>query len=289
MKKGTKRLYELIVSKEFQILPGNIAYSLCLSIIPIITIIIYILSSLNIKASTINTVLLEVVPKTILDFVKPLFSSKASANQILTIFLSLFVITNGCNTIIATSNSVFNIESKVGIRRIIKSLILAIILVLLLAFILIVPLFGKTIINVIGLFTKFISEHEVMINNIYTILQIPVSLIVMFFAILLIYIIAPDDKIKTKYVIKGAMFTTISWFFVTMIFSYYINNLANYNLVYGSLANVVILLFWLYILAYIFVIGLFLNRKKTEVEKKKTNKRALEEIRKKVIESKKQG
>lgn len=155
MKKGTKRLYELIVSKEFQILPGNIAYSLCLSIIPIISIIIYILSSLNIKTSTINTVLLEVVPKTILDFVRPLFSSKASPNQILTIFLSLFVITNGCNTIIATSNSVFNIESKVGSRRIIKSLILAIILVLLLAFILIVPLFGKTIINVIGMFTNF--------------------------------------------------------------------------------------------------------------------------------------
>lgn len=288
MKKGTKRLYELIVSKEFQILPGNIAYSLCLSIIPIISIIIYILSSLNIKTSTINTVLLEVVPKTILDFVRPLFSSKASPNQILTIFLSLFVITNGCNTIIATSNSVFNIESKVGSRRIIKSLILAIILVLLLAFILIVPLFGKTIINVIGMFTNFISEHEVMINNIYTILQIPVSLIVMFFTILLIYIIAPDDKIKSKYVIKGAMFTTISWLVITMIFSYYINNIANYNLIYGSLANVVILLFWLYILAYIFVIGLFLNRKNTEVAKKRTNKRALEEIRKKVIESQKQ-
>ena len=84
------------------------------------------------------------------------------------------------------------------------------------------------------------------------------------------------------------MFTTISWLVVTMIFSYYINNIANYNLIYGSLANVVILLFWLYILAYIFVIGLFLNRKNTEVAKKRTNKRALEEIRKKVIESQKQ-
>lgn len=289
MKKKTIKLGELITSKEFQILPGNIAYSLCVSIIPIISIIIYLLSSLNISASVINNALLEVIPKTLIDFIKPLFSTDASANQIITIAISIFVITNGCNTIIATSNSVFDIESKVGLRRIIKSLLLGILLVLLLAFILIVPLFGKTIINIVGMFTTFIAENESIINKLYTVLQMPVSLIVMYFAIKLIYVIAPDDKIKGKYVTKGAAFTTIAWLFVTVLFSAYINNIADYNLVYGSLANVVILLFWLYILAYIFVIGLFLNRRNTDIEKSKTNKIALEEIRKKVKENQKQG
>lgn len=288
MKKKAIGFWELITSKEFQILPGNIAYSLCVSIIPIISIIIYLLSSLNISANVINTALLEVIPKTLIDFIKPLFSTSASANQIITIAISIFVITNGCNTIIATSNTVFNIDSNFSVKRIVKSLLLGIILVLLLAFILIVPLFGKTIINIIGIFTSFVEENETMINTLYTLAQWPVSLIVMYLTIKLIYIIAPDDRIKGKYVTKGALFTTISWLAVTIIFSYYINHIANYNLIYGSLANVVILLFWLYILAYIFVIGLFLNRQNTEVEKKKTNTIALEEIRKKVKENQKQ-
>lgn len=288
MKNKIKKFIDLINSKEFQILPGNIAYSFCLSIVPIITIIIYILSSLNVSASVVNNALIEIVPKAIIDFIKPAFVGEASANQIVTIFLSLFVITNGCNTIIATSNTVFDIKSKAGIRSFIKSLLLAILLVLLLAFILIVPLFGKTIINIIGMFTSFIGENEAIINNLYTILQLPVSLIVMFIAIKLIYIIAPDDKIKGQYVNKGAAFTTITWLVVTIIFSYYINNIANYNKVYGGLANVVILLFWLYILAYIFVIGLFLNRNNTERQKYQTNKIALDEIRKKVLENQKQ-
>ncbi len=286
--KKIKKFIDLINSKEFQILPGNIAYSFCLSIVPIITIIIFILSSLNISANVINNALIEIVPKTIIDFIKPAFVGNASANQIVTIFLSLFVITNGCNTIIATSNTVFDIKNKVGIRKFIKSLLLAILLVLLLAFILIVPLFGKTIINIVGMFTSFIGENEKVINTLYTILQLPVSLIVMFIAIKLIYIIAPDDKINGKYVNKGAAFTTITWLIVTIIFSYYINNIANYDKVYGGLANVVILLFWLYILAYIFVIGLFLNRNNTERQKYQTNKIALDEIRKKVIENQKQ-
>ena len=227
MKKKAIGFWELITSKEFQILPGNIAYSLCVSIIPIISIIIYLLSSLNISANVINTALLEVIPKTLIDFIKPLFSTSASANQIITIAISIFVITNGCNTIIATSNTVFNIDSNVSVKRIVKSLLLGIILVLLLAFILIVPLFGKTIINIIGIFTSFIEENETMINTLYTLAQWPVSLIVMYLTIKLIYIIAPDDRIKGKYVTKGAIFTTISWLAVTIIFSYYINHIAD--------------------------------------------------------------
>ena len=109
-------------------------------------------------------------------------------------------------------------------------------------------------------------------------------MIVMFFIIKLVYIVAPDDKVKGKYVNRGALFTTISWLIVTVVFSYYINNIARYNLVYGNLANIVILLFWFYILAYIFVIGLYLNRIKTEAGIEKTNKIKLDEIRKRVLE-----
>ena len=289
MKKKAIKFGQLITSQEFQILPGNIAYSLCVSIVPIISIIIYLLSSFNINTGVINKALLEVIPKTLIDFVRPLLSTDPSANQIITLAISIFVITNGCNTIIATSNEVFDIENKIDIKRIVKSMILAILMVLLLAFILIVPLFGKTIIGIVGMFTTFVAQNEAIINRLYTILQWPVSLLVVYFAIKLIYVIAPDEKIKGKYVTKGAAFTTIAWLLSTLLFSTYINNINTYDLVYGSLANVVILLFWLYILAYIFVIGLFLNRRNTDIERGRTNRIALDEIRKKVLEQQKKG
>ena len=52
------------------------------------------------------------------------------------------------------------------------------------------------------------------------------------------------------------------------------------------MANIVILLLWFYILAYVFVIGLYLNRHKTDTEIEKTNTYKLEEIRKKVQKEK---
>ena len=86
-------------------------------------------------------------------------------------YFSIIVITNGCNSIIVASNTVFNIENAPFLKRMIKSLFLSIILIILMAFVLIIPLFGKSIINLIGLFTDFVANHRQTINTLYTILQ----------------------------------------------------------------------------------------------------------------------
>ena len=99
--------------------------------------------------------------------------------------------------------------------------------------------------------------------------------------------IAPDQRIESKYVNRGSLFTAISWMAVTLCYSYYINHIASYDAVYGNLANIVILLFWFYILAYIFVIGLFLNKRITDKGIEFENTMKLDEIRKKVQKSKK--
>lgn len=286
MKERFNAIMEMISTNEFKILPGSLAYSFFLAIIPIISIIFYLLTSFNLPMNALNNLLVDNLPKSIVTVIQPVFNNDIPVNQFITLCLSILVITNGCNSIIVASNTIFGFENASAIRRIVKSLFLAIILIVLIAFIMIVPLFGRSIINLIGLFTTFVEHHRSMIDTIYTILQIPVSLIIMFLIIKLVYVVAPDEKVKSKYVNRGALFTTISWLLVTIVFSYYINNYARYNLVYGNLANIVILLFWFYILAYIFVIGLYLNRKKTEAGIEKTNRIKLDEIRKKMLEEK---
>ena len=70
---------------------------------------------------------------------------------------------------------------------------------------------------------------------------------------------APDKKIPSKNVNGGAIFTTIGWILSTSLYSYYISHYANYSIFYGSLANIVILMLWVYLLSYIFVIGIAMN------------------------------
>ena len=77
---------------------------------------------------------------------------------------------------------------------------------------------------------------------------------------------APDKKMPSRSVTGGAIFTTISWVLITMLYSYYINEYANYSVFYGSLANIVILMLWVYLLSYALVIGMAMNYRE-ELEK----------------------
>ena len=286
MKERIEKFYNLISRKELSILPGNLAYSFFLSIIPILTLIVYILTTFNLPMDTINNFLTETFPNSVVELLQPIFTSELTADSLMTIILGLIVVINGCNAIIIASNTIFNVPNAPLMQRIVKSLILAICIILLFAFMFMVPLLGKSILTIIGSFTNIFNNYDKLVRILYIILQVPVSLLVVFFLIKVVYTIAPDERIPSKYTSKGAFFTAVSWLVIPAIYSYYINNIARYDIVYGNLANIVMLLLWFYILAYIFVIGLCLNKNKTEKGIEQTNRIILDEIRKRVQEEK---
>ena len=286
MRERINRILNIVQEQEFRILPGNLAYSFFLAIIPIVTLTFYLLTYFNLQVSEIEKLLQVTFSNGLVSFFKPVFTGTITLNSVLTLIVSTFVMTNGCNAIIIASDTIYNFEVASYFRRMVKSLILSVILIVLFAFMIMVPLLGNSILSYIS--TLFhLEEYSKIINGIYLILQIPVSILVIFIIIKIIYIIAPDDKVKSKYVNKGSLFTTISWVIVTTGYSYYISNIANYNMVYGNLANIVVLLLWFYILAYIFVIGLYINKISSEKGIERTNTIKLEEIRKKVKEQSK--
>ena len=68
------------------------------------------------------------------------------------------------------------------------------------------------------------------------------------------------------------MFTTITWIIATEIYSFYIGTFTNYDIFYGSISNILILLLWVYILAYIFVVGMAFNAYNVVNDLKETKK-----------------
>ena len=52
---------------------------------------------------------------------------------------------------------------------------------------------------------------------------------------------------------------TVLWLLATQGFGWYVRHLANYNVLYGSIAAVIALLVWMYMLAVIALVGCELN------------------------------
>ena len=88
-----------------------------------------------------------------------------------------------------------------------------------------------------------------------------------FYCIKVIYTIAPNVKIPSKSVNKGALLTTFGWAVSTFVYSTYVTKLANYSRLYGNLTNLILLMIWIYILSYTFVFGMTLNENKLSNKK----------------------
>ncbi len=75
----------------------------------------------------------------------------------------------------------------------------------------------------------------------------------------ILYFVGPNRPQRWRRVWPGALVATILWLASTSVFAWYVRNLANYNVLYGSIATVVLLLVWMYLLAVIAYIGCEFN------------------------------
>ncbi len=267
LKNFLNNVYVVIKRPEMLLLPGQLAFFFILSVVPILTIISYGSTILNLPVDIIFNFLSGAFGGNLAGLLTPVVAKpNVTLSFFITILMGFYIASNGASSIIITSNHIYGIKNSSFIKRKIKGLIMTTILVLLFTFILIFLVFGKNIIGII----EMANIDTRVISLAYNIIKGPITWLIIFIFIKIIYTMAPDRKIPSSYVNYGAVFTTIMWIIVTSIYSYYTSHFANYTIYYGGLANIIILMLWVYFLAYIFVIGMALNYKEEIVKLEKT-------------------
>ncbi len=72
---------------------------------------------------------------------------------------------------------------------------------------------------------------------------------------LLLYKFIPNSKTYWRYIWPGAVLAGILFEIVKTLFVFYLDHFASYESVYGNVASMIILLFWIYISAFIMILG----------------------------------
>ncbi len=75
----------------------------------------------------------------------------------------------------------------------------------------------------------------------------------------ILYFFAPYRRQRLAHVIPGAVFATILSIGATLGFGWYVRNVSNYNLLYGSIGTGIALLVWMYLLCAIAILGCEFN------------------------------
>jgi len=80
-----------------------------------------------------------------------------------------------------------------------------------------------------------------------------------FFMVSFLYYYAPKHRKQFRLISAGSTFSTIIIVLVIYLFNMYINNFGKYNVLYGSIGTLLIVLLWIYINAFILLIGFEIN------------------------------
>lgn len=172
-------------------------------------------------------------------------------------FLAAFLFaTNGIVSVISAFNGTIHaIETRSWINQYLVALILAIILTLLMTLSITLITLGQAVLNFL------VREGLIQINLTYLLLGGKWLIIcaLFFFSYAFLFYLAPARKTKFRFISAGGTLATILTILTTIGFSYYINNFGKYNILYGSIGTLVVVMLAIYFNALILLIGFELN------------------------------
>lgn len=105
---------------------------------------------------------------------------------------------------------------------------------------------------------KFINLNS--IASLWTWFRFILLIIFSTFLLYVLYFASAWYSPHIKVILPGAVLSSLLLTVISLVFSWFISLSVNYSLIYGSLASMIILMFWLYILGNIIIIGALFNK-----------------------------
>ena len=244
------------------------AYSALLSFFPVLTSAATILvqTRADFVAQTLTQFLQQVVPPGSEDIVINQFRVKGQRPIALLIFAgitSLWAASSVIKSLMEGFHAAYRIPRT---RSFLHETGLAIALVLLS----IIPIVVASVLVVFGSeieqqVMKFLAVDPILnpVAGLWEVLSRLARYLVAFLAVsgltASLYYYGPYRKQRWAYVWPGAILATLLWLASTSGFGWYIRNITNYNVLYGSIGTGIALLVWMYVLAAIAILGCEFN------------------------------
>lgn len=186
-------------------------------------------------------------------------ATKKGFGLLVALLIAIYGAMRGSSSIITALNVVYDVEES---RSFVKATLVAAGLTVGAVAALLLAMLGISLLGFVEELLPFSSPtvHFLLKIGFWIVAAMAVS-----FIVALIYRYAPNHPVpKWRWLTPGSITATLLWLLATLGFGFYVTNFGSYNATYGSLGAVVVFLTWLYLTAYILLLGGELN---AELEK----------------------
>ncbi|MCD2492457.1 YihY/virulence factor BrkB family protein [Lacrimispora sp. NSJ-141] len=258
------KLIEYMLDDRVSVYAAQVSFFVIISAIPLVMLLIPLIQFLiPLSQDTVTKAILAVLPSSeeTQRFVTSLL------NDVYTNSASTIISVSAITTLWAASKGIYSLQQGLNsiaytkeTRNIVVQRLLSIVYTLGFIFVLIftlgVLLFGNKLQLLLESWIPSLAYFSSVIILFRTGLSI--ALFMLFFV--LIYTILPNKKLSFWKQIPGAAFTTFGWLIFSYVYSLYIDHVANFSYIYGSLTAIILLMLWLYICMNIVLLGAELNK-----------------------------
>lgn len=232
-------------------LAAQCAYYLLLSLFPFLIFILTLLSFLPVAYELDLTLLQDMIPAEIFQFIEGQWERITAGQNTgllsISIILTLWTASLALNTIINLLNRAYHVTEE---RKFVKGRLISIFLTVGMFAVVLVAL-GLQVIG--GALKEFIAFNLEIFN--FNLMRWVISLVILFLVFLLVYWIGPNIRLKLREVYIGALFATLGWQIISLAFSFYLDNFANYTATYGTIGVVIALMVWFHLSSVIILLG----------------------------------
>lgn len=254
----------------YQNIAPGLAYYFLLSLIPIFLLLGQISGLFSVSMTYIADHIGSYLPEELTDFILPFLSSEIGRGGLIAnvIFLvtTLYLASRAMYALIKISDYAYDIPlpdakfavTKMFIKQHIKAIIMTFFMLFILLFSLFIIVFGRNAIDL--LLTVFHADaFYLYLDKLWNRLVLPLTFILFFFLLLLMYWTMPSKRIHVKLVLPGTVFASTGIIVASFLYMIYVKYFCNYNLIYGALSSIMILLLWFFIIGYILELGILIN------------------------------
>lgn len=243
----------------YQGVAAQLAFYLFLSVVPIVILLSQMLGIFSLSLDEIQN-LVNINDRVEMETIKGLLEYKPSgANSLFMAATAVWAASRAQFALLRITNYTLSDGEFIGksyirdrVRSILTMMVVMLILVLSLVVLVYLPIILKLI---IGTNKTFLAALKV-----WMFLRWPIMVALYFLIISYIYYVMPTKRVPFKDIIPGSIFSSIGFLIVNFLYNKYTKFNATTDIIYGSMSNIVFLLFWFWFMAWVLCLGITLNR-----------------------------
>lgn len=246
-RKGWQKVILLTIQGYFDNKVGRNAaamtYYLLFAMFPFFIFVTSLLGLLHLPTLTLDGQITRFLPEDVVAFLNLAIEhiTKSSNNALLTFGLvfSVWFPLRAVSNLMEAINDIYG-EEKSGSHSIRTAILTALTIVLIPAMLLLL-LLGERVLGFVG---EYIPISAEFISGWSRMRFVPMAAALLFM-LSAVYFFSPSKIQKARYILPGAILSMGVWMLFSLIFSYYVDHMGRYSIIYGSIGVIIALLVWM--------------------------------------------